>query len=468
MAPALPNPAAPVTPTVDCEVYIPDASGVQLTNLLADEFSQPLSGVGTGKIRMALNDPQTSLLIEGFQVSWVDLNSGDYLLRGVITAVQHVVVSPQEGGGEYVEATIESMAGLLRRAIVYPQGGIAEVPSGPLAGLRLGQTPNGPQRFLNWATPELDFSSWPYAVDRGEVCGATSALGPPFGKWNKPDGWIDMGARWIWSRALVGTYDPEGRSLFRGVIDVGAGGTLTFDVACDDGFVLWVNGQPIMEYYEPGSVDGWAKTHSVQLNVSAGYCHVGIEAINTVLPQGALNPGGLLFSCYRAPGTFGAGDVEQVLANSNTTWRCLDYPSTYPSFTPGAIIRRLLAEAQSRGATPGGALPGVTANFSDSVDTAGTAWPPAGEIAIKVGNNYVQMLDQLAELWIEWQMPPTGLLGQELDCYVAQDAPLNGYTGDPMDPAGASPLAPGSGSVQPVTLAKGVNVQSLVHVIKGG
>ena len=196
--PPLPNPPAPVTPAVDCEVYIPDVGGVQLTNLLSDEFSQPLSGVGTGKIRMALDDPQTSLLIEGFQVSWVDLNSGDYLLRGFITAVQHVVVSPQEGGGEYVEATVESLAGLLRRAIVYPQGGITEVPDGPLAGLRLGQTPNGPQRFFNWATPELSFASWPNAVDRGAVCGPTSALGPPFGKWNKPDGWIDMGARWIW------------------------------------------------------------------------------------------------------------------------------------------------------------------------------------------------------------------------------------------------------------------------------
>lgn len=466
--PALPNPAPPVTPAVDCEVYIPDTSGVQLTSLLYDEFSQPLSGVGTGKIRMALDDPQTNLLVEGFQVSWVDLNSGDYLLRGFITTVQRVLVSPQEGGGEYLEATIESLAGLLRRAIVYPQGGIYEVPSGPLEGLRLGQTPNGPQRFFNWATPELDYSAWPNAVDRGAVCGPTSALGPPYGKWNKPDGWLDSGARWIWSRALSGSYDPAGRSLFRGVIDAGAGGTLTFDVACDDGFVLWVNGQPVMEFYDPGSVDGWAKTHSVQLAVSAGYCHVGIEAINTILPQGALNPGGLLFSCYRAPGTFGAGDSEIVLANSNTTWRCLDYPSTYPSFTPGAIIRRLISEAQGRGTVAGGAIGGVTTSFSDTVDTGGTTWPPAGEIAAKVGNNYVQMLDQLAELWVEWMMPPTSLYGLELDCYAAQDVPLNGYTGDPMDPAGASPLAPGTGSVQPVTLAKGVNLQSLVYVERGG
>lgn len=469
---SLPNPAVPAAPIPTCEVY---AGGIgpsyQLTHLTDMEFSQPFGKVGTGRIRMRFGDPQKSMLFEGQDIRFVDLDSGDYLFRGFITELRYVVVDRTEEAGEYVEASLVSNAGLFRRALVYPEYGITEIASGPLAGLRLGRYPANMTRYYNWACPALSYGSWPVVTDRGPVCGPVSALGPPFGKWNKPDGWLDMGARWLWSRPLSGSSDPWGTSLFRTFIDAGPGGQITFDIAADDGFALWVGGAPVLSFYDPPSVDGWAKTHSVQLDLSPGGHHIGIEATNTPLPDGSLNPAGILFSAYRAPGTFNSGATETVIANSNTigsAWRCLDYPSSYPSFTPGAILRDLIFEAQLRGNAPGGALAGVTPDFTNTVDSAGTPWPPAGEFAFKVGDNYEQVLAALTEAWIEWDMPPAVGTGRTLRAWVAQGAPLNGYTGDPMDPAGASPLGTGHGTIAPVIIDKGTDALSVVHTLKGG
>lgn len=459
------NPPVPTAPTWETEVRVQSGIGtVTLDNVQEDDFSHGDAQIGTGRVRIAFGDPQVALLVEGAEVGWLDTESLDYQFRGVITKVVHVVVDEGEESGEYVEATVHSHAHALTQALVYPQFGITEVTSGPLDGLRLGRYPASKTRYYNWTHPDVGTGGWPNAVERQIVCGPSSGSPPPAGKWNKPEGWIDGGARWIWSRALAGSWDPVGSSLFRSAIDVGLGGQITMDVAGDDGFRLWVDSAPVLEFYDPPSTDGWAKTHSVQLDMSPGIHHVAIEGINATIPWGP-TPAGVLFSCYRAPGTFHSGATETIIANSNSGWKCLDYPFPFPSMTPGAIILDQYFEMKARGM-----LPSIGVDFSTTYDSAGVPWPPAGEFAFDVGGDKVKLLKRLEEAWVEWHMYATGGggLGKTLQCYVAAGVPLNGYTGNPLDPAGASPLAAGYGTIRPVTLAKGSNVKSLVHTFEGG
>jgi hypothetical protein len=83
---------------------------------------------------------------------------------------------------------------------------------------------------------------------------------------------------------------------------------------------------------------------------------------------------------------------------------CDAYPTSPPGFTPGAIIRILLEEAQARGA-----LADVTLGFTDSVDSASASWPVSPDVVFRVGLDGLSMLRQLAETYVDALMAPDAL-----------------------------------------------------------
>ncbi len=132
-------------------------------------------------------------------------------------------------------------------------------------------------------------------------------------------------------------------------------------------------------------------------NVAAGTTHRG-------------NPGGVLVSVHETT-IFGLG---QLLTASNGSWRCLPYPDQEPGMTPGEVLGILLDEAQHRRC-----FPELVRTFNAFVDSAGNAWPRVGDIAVRVGDDYLTVLNQLAETYIDFAMAPAGLVLDAFDIDAA-------------------------------------------------
>ena len=81
--------------------------------------------------------------------------------------------------------------------------------------------------------------------------------------------------------------------------------------------------------------------------------------------------------------------------------------------TPGAIFRKMHAEALARGASAD-----ITPDFSDGVDSTGAAWTPlSGDLDIGVGQALTDLTGRLRSLGVDWYAWPDGRLSayQNLD-----------------------------------------------------
>jgi hypothetical protein len=463
------NPPVPEAPADDVIVAIGSGAGaVMLTSLINDEFTAPYSDVGVGSITMLADDPQRALIFEGQLLRWVLLATGEVICACYIESWEVKISDVGEESGEVVTIKGSTSAGRWKHAIVYPEGGIFEIPPGGIfSGLRLGKAPATNNRYFNWAHPGFSLSGWTAVDVRYQVRSIENSAAAPVGRWGKPDGWLDGDAYWIWSSPVDGFgADGLGTSLFRTTVEIGEPTLACFDVACDDAFILYINGSPVLEFDKPPSVDGWAKTHTVNVQLGTGIHHIAIQATNYF----AGTPAGLLFSMRSQPGTFSG--TEAVYRRSDGFWLCKDYPAQFPSWTAGGVLLYLFAEATERGAlhtapVTGEVVPYMTMDFSSTYDSAGTAWPPIGELVVRVGDTYYDVLEQLSESWIEWDQPADINDGNTLRAWVAEGAPLSGYSGNPMDPA-AGAKAPGNGADQPAVIGRGVNAQSIVHRFEGG
>lgn len=468
---ALPNPPVPDPPADDVIVAVGvGGEAVQLTDLLDDSFTTPFSGLGVGTITMLADDPQRALIYEGQLLRWVLLSTGEVICACYIESWEVKISDPGEDAGETVTIKASTSASRWRHAVVYPEGGIVEVPPGGIySGLRLGVAPATSNRYFNWAHPALDLSAWTAPDLRYQVCSAENSMPPPDGRYGKPDGWLDGDAYWMWSRAIDGYgADPIGTSLFRTTLTLDEGILSSIDVAADDAFILFVDGSPILKFDQPPSVDGWAKTHTVNVQLGIGVHHIAVQVTNYF----GGTPAGFVLSVRSQAGVFTPEGTETVYRRTDGYWVCQDYPASFPSWTAGAVLNHLFDEATERGAlttaeVTGSVDPYMTMGFGDVYDSAETAWPPIGEIVVRVGDTYLDVIEQLSESWIEWDQPPDLNDGNTLQAWVAEGAPLAGYSNNPMDPSQGA-LAPGFGSVQDAVIARAVNAQSIVHRFEGG
>lgn len=113
------------------------------------------------------------------------------------------------------------------------------------------------------------------------------------------------------------------------------------------------------------------------------------------------NPGGLIIAIYEHT----AAGPADLLTHTDASWRIVAYPSDPPGMTVGRVLRLARKEAFNRACTW---INGWQLMFSDTVDSAGNAWPVVADIATKVGTNYLTFLQELSVTYIDfWAAPGT-------------------------------------------------------------
>lgn len=280
-------------------------------------------------------------------------------------------------------------------------------------------------RYFNFASPDMDHTAWAAAV--------LNMTDVHAGQPDPANGWPEDAAQWIWDRDGP-TFDPVngpplGWCYFWEPFTVVTECQARISVAADDTHDTWLDGNPLVG---EDLVTGYhGEVRQVTVTLDAG-THYLAAACRNVFPVRA----GLRITCEELA-VDPLGTPGTVLAHTDTGWQVLAYPPGPPGFSPGAVIRILVEEAQARGA-----LVGVVLSFTDSLDSAGNAWPVVADISAPVGSSLTDLLRQLGETYIDWHMAP--------DSFT-----LYAYG------IGAR------GAASTTVLAAGVNLTELVHTGEG-
>jgi hypothetical protein len=361
----------------------------------------------------------------------------------VVKDIDQVTVATDEETSQVVVYTGPLILGELDGAVVYPATGIHEAPPGPLGGLRLGRAPWSDTVYYNWATPQLDRSSWGSAVEfiaHGQMPPAF----PPFGHAGEPEGYPRPATKWIMPSAITSGYHAP-RTWY---VATTFTSSLCFSVdlfaaaGSNDAFQVWVDGTPMIV---ADSKDG-RKLHRINFGVNDGL-HTIVARIEH---GGGTDAGNITgFICDVFPHyDDGGGLLFSPFTSTSAAWACLDNPLSPPGFTSTGIVLDLLGQAQDRGS-----LTAWDTDFTSTTDSAGQAAQLVPEAAFRVGLGLGQAFKQLAEDFGELGYDPTENGGRRLQWWNPQ--------GDPL-PGGGT--AAGGGTATSVTLAPGVNgVKSMRH-----
>jgi hypothetical protein len=369
-----------VTPRVDLRVLAPDLTtevGV-LEQARAIGWVDSLLDLGAGQFTIPHDAPEvqtTPALLDEGNVVQVRLDGSPVFAWEVERRRR-----PKGPVWDPVTVTGPGALNLLTHALVYA----------PRQQERLGSR----QRVFGWMSIDYNDSAWtaplPYS-------GGTQASPVRTNHNLQPEGWPDPLAEWVWSSAPDGFGNhPVGNSYFRLEIDVAANpswaGPVKLYITADNAFVAYFDGERVADGQD------WRGFAEVEIELVAGTTHVlAVEARNT------RRSGGLLVSGF-AVDEDAEDELGAVLFRTNLTsgWRSLDYPANVPGVTHGFVLETVFAEAQARGA-----LPGISIDFDEFVDSDGEAWADEVEIVAQVGSDTVLTLAERMREWpVEFRMDP--------------------------------------------------------------
>ena len=283
----------------------------------------------------------------------------------------------------------------------------------------LDAKPQSQDRPHKWSSPETDISSWSAAVVRfsslSEPWDSPQTDPPWYTPWLPPVGFYDTTASWLWSRTFDGsTPDPVGESLFATDVVIPDDGLYEIQFAADDGGSVEVDGIEVLRGAN-NPADSFIRAHAATLELTAGTHRIGIRGENYERPEtaqvgtfGGPNVGRVALAIYSrvAEGANQILTADDLVAHTDSTWKCLDYPETWPAPTDGQIIRIHLEEAQADGA-----LTGASLAFDDDVDSAGNPWAENGAVSFQVDDDTpLSVLQSLANAGrIDWWYDPESL-----------------------------------------------------------
>ena len=393
-------------------------SGAYLTSLpnASDRQCQDVDNdTGTGGVTLGLGDGDLGYMAEGNIVRcYVD---GTAAYSWVVGPMDQSTVTAEEEAGEERRISGRGTLGLWADGIVYPEMGGSGVTFPPLHERRVVDV-----RRFDFAAVGYDDSSWPAAV----VVPPPPALVPLNGT---PSGWPLESQDWIWSRGRTGDDHPAGHSYFRHTFSVGAATQSSIYITADNGFELFLDGELLLSEMRTPLL--WAFSRSIQVDLLPGTHLIAIKAVNHAVANIPQNPAGVAVVVVALDTS---GDPTSVITTTGAGWKCADYPLEPPGMTVGRILTNLYNEARARGA-----LSGLILGFSPTHDSAGVAWPNAPDVALPVGDDYLQVLRKLCELYCDVAMDPASL---RLDAWVSR------------------------GSARAVSFTIGTNITALSH--KGG
>ncbi len=293
---------------------------------------------------------------------------------GLIESKHTKAVDPGEEANETVEFKGRGTLAIWEEAVTYPEQG-------------LGSLPFSDTRLFSYASTKFDSSGWGSSF----VVKQQSNPATPYP--NAPSGWPDPTAYWIWAVPFASP-QPVGDCYFRKTFTIAAETTVRVFCTADDGIELYIDGALVLSETKAYL---WGTTKQSDIFLSAGTHTVAVKGTNIARPASpSTNIAAILVSlmAINADGTLGS-----VIVNTDSTWQSVGYPTVVPGFTPGQILRILMQEAQARGT-----LTGVSLGFTDTNDSAGQPWPIIGEVSVAVGLDYLSVIRQLTDTYIDVRM----------------------------------------------------------------
>jgi len=391
----------PMTATL---VSYPDRTPIADLAQVAHEWEDPANAYGSAVVTIDGADPAVALLDEGQLI--------EHRLYGqlaFVSVVEQWEIRQIEQGEEVDELCVisgRSHLSLLELAVVYP--------------LLFGTGPGGSvtiDRAFNWASADFDDSSWVAATElerQGDGVGPQPTFCGSFGA--NPRGWPDPDSYWIWSQPYEGNvpgcqvYMPTGTSYFRHDFTVAEPVVARIYVGADNAFEAWLDGMLVYRS-EPQPYEAWPTPRHFDVALAAGNHTIGIAGTNYVVDFVVGNLAGIIAAAFEIDPTSNEPDLGELIFRTDDSWLALNYPPSPPGFTPGAVIRLVVEEAQARG----GLVP-VTFSFDDSVDSAGQPWPIVTNIATRIGTDVgTFVVSELGETYVDVRMEPGGYV---LDAWV--------------------------------------------------
>lgn len=367
----------------------------ELPNTFSRQFQDEFSGTGSGQVTALASDTASlSAKVLRFKVGDV------YAFTSRVEQKRWRTVSAGEEADQTVTLSGRGILSEWDDAIVYPYGGI-------------NARPISDQRGFAWWSPELSTSGWPYATMLYSGVTDQVRINPPIpDPWIAPAGWPandNAGADWIWSRYAAGG-TPAGISLFRSTFTSAAERVAIFWTAQSRARV-WIDGINIADWTSQPNQDSFTFAHRATPLLTAGSHVIAVEADTQPWTPAIPNTsrGALLVAVYGGGGIGATYDSSTRLLGSSSSWKCLDYPVRYPSPTPGLVLSTLLTEAQARGA-----LTGWTVSCTSTTDSAGQPWGDTDPFVFRVGQTYLECLNQMADSSIEYRARN---VGKVLDVY---------------------------------------------------
>ena len=378
------------------EVLVYSANGSTLIAMVADVLAvsalDELEGQGGGSLTIAYDNvtlAANATLLDAKNVVKVRVDGtivGAFLIRNI----EEVIVG---AGGESAQAWTVSGPGLLAwldEAVVYPE--FFSV---------FGES----TRWFGWGS---EVGSWYDSTEWGSPTRVRkrggSDFSDPTNRWRgRPENWPDCDPKawWVWDRPDADVAAPDGRCYFRYTLSVGADDTpYTLYVTADNNCEIQLDGEPLAKV--AGSLSHHY-TYGVNFSLDAGTHIIGIRARNRGRGGGLL---AALFSFVEGSGGAELSDEfagTQITATGQSGWKMLAYPTTEPGWSAGEVIADLVAEADVRTVASTGYLNGD--DFSDTVDSAGTAWTDY-VWQFGVGDSYTSVVEQMSDYDVQVRVNP--------------------------------------------------------------
>jgi hypothetical protein len=399
-----------VTAPIEVAVYEPDATTLIAVIPRRDgvQGKDELNGVAASQFNLHLDDallaskPQ---LLDPFNVvKMKPAGAVDYVHAWQLEELAPVQVSGEEQAGRRVTISGRQIRSILDTAPV------------------LGSSENRVFDFSSPTGPWYVGADWDTPVGVVWTADTTARAG-------NPRDWPDPTAEWIWSTDPEASSPPE-RNWFRGEFTLAALTDVTIWASCDNSMSLRLNGQ-VIATTDPTDLFAWrGMIQPYRVTLPAG-THLVAAWVDNAASTGN-NPGAFLCTVGTADAQ---GTLDTVLLRTNTTDWLVHAAANPPGWHAAQILIKLLDEAQSDGY-----LPGVTWDFTDTLDSDGQAWDDLQDEQIPVGTDLLTVSQRWA--------------GTVYDIHMTHDLVLQAWKRRGSDLSGT------------VALTAGVNVTSLAPTVR--
>ena len=364
-------------------------------------FQDQLSDTGSGQLVVDNDDPDAAALTIDRLVRFKIANVPAWCML-----IEQRQITAATEGEEHDEVTVVSGRGhlaVMEEGVVYPTFGV-------------GHRPIEEDRYFDWTSPPsvYDDTSWgpPNVLGTYTPGDTGSVLGYPLNEWP------DAAAQHITTNLFDPAGTPSGYVYFRKTFTLASPVFMTVLVHGDDRTRVFVDGVFLMSS-ENNGLEGEPSPYRAprqSIHLDAGDHVIAVELVNYWITAGfplewgpfdgasVTYPPNLATLILTGMEQLGNGTFGSVILHTDNTWKMVEYPSAPPGMTPGQVLRILLSEAQARGA-----LLEVSLGFGDVYDSNGNPWGFI-DFSTKVGTDYLTVLKEMAESYIDVWMDPSSLV----------------------------------------------------------